>query len=46
MDDLTLWRVGATVASFITFLGIVWWAYARSNRERLQAAALIPFDHD
>lgn len=44
--DITLLRIASTVACFVTFLGIVWWAYARSNRDRFAEAALIPFDHD
>jgi cytochrome c oxidase cbb3-type subunit 4 len=44
--DITLLRIAATVACFVTFLGIVWWAYARHNRDRFAEAALIPFDHD
>ena len=44
--DITLLRIAATVACFVTFLGICWWAYARQNRDRFAEAALIPFDHD
>ena len=44
--DITLLRIAATVASFVTFLGIVWWAYAGRNRERFHEAAHLPFDHD
>jgi cytochrome c oxidase cbb3-type subunit IV len=44
--DITFMRIAATVACFAIFLGIVWWAYARGNRDRFAEAALIPFDHD
>jgi cytochrome c oxidase cbb3-type subunit IV len=44
--DITTLRIAATVACFVTFLGIVWWAYNGRNRERFHEAALIPFDHD
>lgn len=33
-----------TVASFAVFLGIVWWAYAPSHRERFERDARIVFD--
>jgi cytochrome c oxidase cbb3-type subunit IV len=44
--DITVLRVAATLASFATFLGIVWWAYACDNRGGFDEAARIPFDHD
>ena len=44
--DVTILRIAATLASFTTFLGIAWWAYARSNRERFDEAARIPFQQD
>ncbi|HWJ95053.1 MAG TPA: cbb3-type cytochrome c oxidase subunit 3 [Telluria sp.] len=44
--DINMLRSIATVACFVTFLGIVWYAYAARNRARFDAAALIPFDHD
>ena len=44
--DITTLRIIATVASFVTFLGICWWAYAGRNRASFDQAALIPFDHD
>lgn len=42
--DITTLRVLATLASFATFLGIAWWAYARTNGTRFDEAARIPFD--
>jgi cytochrome c oxidase cbb3-type subunit IV len=44
--DITILRIAATLASFATFLGIAWWAYARANRARFDEAARIPFEHD
>lgn len=37
-------RSAATVVSFLTFLGIVWWAYGlKSSRKRFEEAANLPF---
>ena len=44
--DITFLRIASTLASLVAFLGIVWWAYDRRNREHFQEAGLIPFDHD
>jgi cytochrome c oxidase cbb3-type subunit 4 len=44
--DVTTLRIAATLASFITFLGIFWWAYSRGNRARFDEAARIPFQQD
>jgi cytochrome c oxidase cbb3-type subunit 4 len=44
--DVTILRIAATLASFATFLGIAWWAYARANRQRFDEAARIPFQQD
>jgi cytochrome c oxidase cbb3-type subunit 4 len=44
--DVTTLRIMATLLSFGTFLGIAWWAYSRSNRERFDEAARIPFEQD
>jgi cytochrome c oxidase cbb3-type subunit IV len=45
MDVNTL-RILATLASFATFIGIAWWAYARKNGARFDEAARIPFEQD
>ena len=45
MDVNTL-RIVATVASFVTFLGIWFWAWARGNRAALEEAGRIPFQQD
>jgi cytochrome c oxidase cbb3-type subunit 4 len=44
--DITTLRILATLASFGTFIAIGAWAYARSNRERFDADARIPFQQD
>ncbi len=44
--DITFLRIAATVVSFITFLGIVAWAFSRRNAERFRADAQIPFEQD
>jgi cytochrome c oxidase cbb3-type subunit IV len=46
MDEITLLRVIATVASFVTFIVIWAWAWKRSNRARFEEARLIPFQQD
>lgn len=37
--DLEILRSLVTVAAFGSFLGIAWWAYAPSRKERLEAIA-------
>ena len=44
--DITTLRIVATRACFATFLGIVAWAYARSNRDRFEADGRIPFESE
>lgn len=42
--DINDLRSIVTVVSFLTFLGIVWWAYGvKSNRQRFEEAANLPF---
>jgi cytochrome c oxidase cbb3-type subunit 4 len=41
--DLNLMRALVTVAAFVCFVGIVWWAYSRKRRERFTEAANLPF---
>jgi cytochrome c oxidase cbb3-type subunit IV len=36
--DINLIRSIVTVAAFVAFLGIVWWAYAPARRERMEQA--------
>jgi len=45
MDVNTL-RIVATLIAFGTFLGIAAWAYSRSNRERFDEAARLPFEQE
>lgn len=41
--DINDLRSIMTVVSLLTFLGIVWWAYSRSNKGRFDEAANLPF---
>ncbi len=44
--DINTLRSAATVVSFITFLGILVWAYSRRNAADFEEAAQLPFDQD
>ncbi len=44
--DLNTLRSLVTLLSFIVFIGIVWWAWSGSNRNRFQEAAMLPFAND
>lgn len=44
--DVNTLRSVVTVVSFLTFLGIIAWAYARSNKRDFDEAANLPFDQD
>lgn len=44
--DLNQLRAIATVACFVTFVGIVLWAYSRHNAERFQEASRLPFEDE
>lgn len=44
--DITDLRVIATVVSFITFICILVWAYARRNKAGFDEAANLPFEQD
>ncbi len=35
-----------TVLFFLLFIGIVWWAYHRGNRQRFEDAAQLPFQEE
>jgi cytochrome c oxidase cbb3-type subunit 4 len=35
-----------TVVSFVTFLGILWWAFTPHNRRSFEQAASLPFADD
>lgn len=41
--DINLIRSLVTVAAFVSFIGICWWAYRRRSRIRFDAAAQLPF---
>ncbi len=41
--DITTMRVAATVISFLTFIGILLWAFSRRNTARFDEAAKLPF---
>lgn len=45
--DINDLRSIVTVVSFLTFLGIIWFAYAKGNKKRFDEAANLPFaEHD
>ena len=44
--DVNTLRAMATLLSFITFIGIVAWAYARCNAKDFEEAAQLPFEQD
>ncbi len=45
MDSGTLSGI-VTVICIAVFVGIVWWAYSRSNKERFEDASRLPFAED
>ena len=44
--DVNILRSVATVASFVTFIGIVWWAWSRRRSSDFNEAANLPFEQD
>ena len=44
--ELIALRAAATVASFLVFAGIVWWAYGGSRAGNFSEAEQIPFEED
>lgn len=44
--DVNTLRSVATVASFVTFIGIVWWAWSRRRSSDFDEAANLPFEQD
>jgi cytochrome c oxidase cbb3-type subunit 4 len=36
----------ATVLFFLLFVGIVWWAFHRDNKQKYEDAAQLPFQED
>ena len=43
MDFIDQLRAGVTLFSFVTFLGVMAWAWSRRNRDRFDEAAQLPF---
>lgn len=44
--DVNTLRSIVTLVSFITFIGIVGWAYSRKNSGDFERAAQLPFEQD
>ena len=44
--DINLLRSIVTVVAFLVFIGIVFWAWSRRNKERFDEAARLPFEQD
>lgn len=44
--DITTLRSIVTVVAFVTFLGIVVWAWSRRNATSFDEAAQLPFQQD
>ena len=44
--DITTLRIAATLVSFITFIGILVWAFQCRNKEGFDEAARLPFEQD
>ena len=44
--EINLLRSIVTVVAFVVFIGIVFWAWSRRNKERFDEAARLPFEQD
>jgi cytochrome c oxidase cbb3-type subunit 4 len=44
--DINTLRSAATLVSFVTFIGIVWWAWSKRRTEDFSEAANLPFEQD
>lgn len=44
--DIDTLRSVYTVVAFLTFLGVVLWAYGGARRARFEEAARLPFDEE
>ena len=44
--DINLLRSIVTVVAFVVFIGSVFWAWPRRNKERFDEAARLPFEQD
>ena len=45
MDSGTISGIVTAVFVFV-FIGIVWWAYSKGNKQRFEDAGNLPFDGD
>ena len=43
MSDL---QIFATLAAFVAFIGVAWWAYSPKNKERFEKDAQLALDDD
>jgi cytochrome c oxidase cbb3-type subunit 4 len=41
--DINTWRSVITVLAFVTFIGIIWWAWHRKSKRGFDEAARLPF---
>jgi len=46
MHDIADTRGLITVVTLLTFLGICWWAYRPSSRQRFEEDAMLPFEDE
>ena len=44
--DINALREIATIVCFLTFAGIVYWAYSKRNARNFEQAAHLPFEQD
>ncbi|NLR74120.1 MULTISPECIES: cbb3-type cytochrome oxidase subunit 3 [Leeia] len=44
--DINILRGVMTAATFLVFLGVIWWAILPKNRSRFEQAAHLPFADD
>ncbi len=44
--DINTLRSMATLASFVAFIGIVWWSYSKRRSAEFAEAANLPFEQD
>jgi cytochrome c oxidase cbb3-type subunit 4 len=44
--DVNSLRASGTLVSFLTFIGIIGWAYSRKNSADFDKAANLPFEQD
>ena len=44
--DINTLRAVVTLASFVTFIGIVWWAWSKRRNADFNEAANLPFEQD